>query len=669
MTLEGLPLSELAKLFAIFGGAMVLLYILRLRRRRVQVPFSPLWARVVVERQASSLFRALKRVGSLLVQLAIVALVVLALGDPKVGSFAGCTHEDERPPPPRHALLVIDASASMATIDGGRSRLEVARAKAHEIVDQLAVHPSQRVMVVQLDARTRPLTLWTSDAAVLHAAIDKVAPDVNGGALDTPTAVDDVLRLAEDALRGRDGGETILVSDFAFPEIPEARRAALKLSTIAVGAPADNLGIAAFNVRPYLDDSVTYVAWYEVHNETARPVKANLFLYANPAGRSEVDFVDASRLVHTEPLLLPPGEGVRGHVPELKFQGSRLLARLVVDSSDPTRDGFPRDDVAFAVVPERRVLAVQLVTAGNLFINAALFLRENVALTTKTPAEYTGPEGFDVTVVDAVDVDLSRPGNYLVIAPRPSATFAMKGRLEKPEVAKVDKKHALARHVSFADLNALEAAVYETSKQDEVVVAAQGGVPLLFTRSLSSPAGPAGGAEPAGVRRFVVLAFDLRQSLLPMNYAFPILVVNAISWFWQDAEGLLQPNRAGVPLQLQVPGTSSDIVVRGPGGATVPARRVGERVHMVASRLGIWEVADAAPSSTPTPPTAVAVNLLSPQESRISPLAAGYAPWTAPVFEAPAQNPWLADFWRVLLLAAIGVVLIEWLTWHRRVTI
>jgi len=101
VTLEGQALPELLKLFAIFGGVMVVLYILRLRRRRVQVPFSPLWARVVVEKQASSLFRALKRIGSLLVQLAIVALVVRALGDPKVASFAGRRHADrKRPPPP-----------------------------------------------------------------------------------------------------------------------------------------------------------------------------------------------------------------------------------------------------------------------------------------------------------------------------------------------------------------------------------------------------------------------------------------------------------------------------------------------------------------------------------------------------------------------------------------
>lgn len=660
MTLEGQAPTELLKLFAIFGGVMVVLYILRLRRRRVQVPFSPLWARVVVEKQASSLFRALKRIGSLLVQLAIVALVVLALGDPKVASFAGCTHEDEKPPPPRHALVVIDASASMATVEAGRTRLTLAKEKAHELIDKLAVHPSQRVMVVQLDAKTRPLTLWTSDPKTLHAAIDQVAPD---GALDTPTAVDDALRLADDALRGREGGETILVSDLAFPPIPEGRRKALGLSAIAVGAAADNLGIEAFNVRPYPDDSVTYVAWYAVRNETPRPVRANLFLYANPLGTSEADFDAPARLVHTEPLTLAANATLSGHIDELKFPGSRLFAKVAVDSADPTRDAFGKDDVAFAVVPERRTLAVQLVSDGNLFINAALFLRENVKLTTRLPAEYTGPEGFDVTVVDAVDVDVSKPGNYFVIAPRASDTFEVKGMLTAPVVAKVDAKHPLARNVSFVDINALETPAYSLAKKDEVVVTAQGGVPLLFTRTMN---------DAAGTRRFVVLSFDLRQSLLPMNYAFPILVVNAISWFWQDAEGLLQPNRAGAPLALAVPGTGNRLTVTGPGGATVPARRVAERVHLTASQLGIWEVADPtakAADEVPAAATAIAVNLLSPDESRIAPVPADYATWVAPEFQQAHENLWLRDFWRVLLLAALALVLVEWVTWHRRVTI
>ncbi|MCA9515112.1 MAG: BatA domain-containing protein, partial [Myxococcales bacterium] len=176
MTFAGLTTSELWTLFGAFGGAMVVLYILKLRRRRIEVPFSPLWARVLEEKQSSSLFRRLKRPFSLLVQLLIVALLVVALGDPKLAGMAGCSYEPPAPPPTRHTLLMIDASASMATLEGGKTRLAKAREAAHALVDEVKGNPHHEVMVVQLDARTRPLTLWTSDAKALHAAIDEVAP-------------------------------------------------------------------------------------------------------------------------------------------------------------------------------------------------------------------------------------------------------------------------------------------------------------------------------------------------------------------------------------------------------------------------------------------------------------------------------------------------------------
>jgi hypothetical protein len=669
VTLQGLGWVELGKLFAIFGGVMVALYILRLRRRRVAVPFSPLWSRVVVDKQASSLFSALRRVGSLLVQLAVIALVVLALGDPKVGSLAGCVHEDEKPPPPRHALLVIDASASMATVEGGRTRLELAKKKAHELVDRLAVHPSQRVMVVQLDVATEPLSLWTSDAATLHAAVDAVAPD---GARDTPTAVQELMSLARDALRDRSGAETLLVSDFAFDAPPKAELEAIHLHAFPIGGAADNIGIESFNVRPYLDDRLAYVAFYALRNEAARPVPASLFIYANPKGSSEADFAAPQRLIHTERVVLPANDTLRGHIQELKFAGSRVFARLVVDSADPMRDAFPRDDVAFAVVPERKTLNVQLVSDGNLFLNAALFLRENVKLTTVTPADYRGPAGYDVTVVDGAEVDLEQPGNYVLFAPPPSKSLVVKGVLSAPEITKVDKKHPLSRHVGFADVNALEALVYAPEKKDEVVVSAQGGVPLVFARTVP---------DPKGARRYVVVAFDLRKSLFPMSYGFPIFVVNALSSFSAEAEGLVQPNRAGVPLALELVAQAQDgpasgtqeagaIAVRGPdldaaaaAAAGIAARRVGDRVHVTLPRLGIWELGNG-PSAVP-----VAVNLLSPDESRIVPRPPELAAWAAPVFEPPKENLWLRDFWRVLLLVALAVVVVEWATWHRRVTV
>jgi Ca-activated chloride channel family protein len=61
----------------------VALYILKLRRRVVAVPFSPLWQRILRDKEATSLFSKLKRLLSLLLQLALLALLVLALGDPR----------------------------------------------------------------------------------------------------------------------------------------------------------------------------------------------------------------------------------------------------------------------------------------------------------------------------------------------------------------------------------------------------------------------------------------------------------------------------------------------------------------------------------------------------------------------------------------------------------
>lgn len=692
MNFVGLGASQLLTLLAAFGGAMVLLYLLKLRRRRVEVPFTPLWARVVEERAASSLFDKLKRVLSLLIQLAVVALVVLALGEPRLAGLAGCTYEPPEPPPTRHTLLLIDASASMATVEGGRTRLEAAREAAHEVVTGLAGRESHRVMVVQVDAATRPRSLWTDDAATLRAAIDAVAPS---GALDTTTAVDDALALAEAALAGREGAEVVFITDAAFPPAalrqpaasqrdPE-RATALDLRLIPVAAPdaGANIGVDAFNVRPYLDDSLTYAIFYAVRNDTDRRLPATLFLYANDAGRSVDDFVQPHRVVASYALDLPPRGRVEAVIDDVKFEGSRLAARVQIATSDPARDVFPRDDVAFALVPERKRLAVQLVTAGNLFLNATLFIRENVALTTVAPEDYQGPEGFDVTVVDGVAVDMSRPGNYFVVDPQPGGPFALEGVLREPQVARFDKGHAIARHLKLVDLNVLEAAHVTRVRGDEVVAATAGGAPLLMTRT-----------DAEGGRRFVALTFDLKKSLLPMNYAFPLLVVNVLSWFHQEADGLLEPNRAGVELSLALPLPEGPIAVAGPADAgEVRARRVGERVHLAVDRVGVYELtvpgADDRDDDGADARAAVAINLMDPEEGQIAPrlaadgadadptteptteidAARAFTPWVAPPPVVREDDPWLASFWRVLLLAALALVAVEWLTWNRRVTV
>lgn len=642
--------TELLALFGALAAAMVLLYILKLRRRRVEVPFAPLWARLVEERSSSALFRRLKRLFSLLVQLTLLALIVLAMGDPRFSSGTGCGFEPPAPPPERHTLLLLDSSASMATFERGRTRIERAAARAHALIDQLGDNPAHRLMLAAIDTDLRPLTLWTTDHKAAHAAVDAwLAQGPRDAATDLPHA----LALAADILRGRPNPEAVLFSDTAFAP-PPARPAAFPLAVETVGEPGANVGIEALNVRPYLDDSLSYSLFYAVKSTADRPLKATLYLYANESGRAPADFISDHRIVASVALALPAHGVVRDVMSDLKFEGSRLAARVAIDPAEDTADPFPRDDTAFALVPERRRLRVQLVGAGNLFVQATLLVRENVDFEVVSPADYRGPEGYDVTIVDRADVDISKPGRYFLIDPAPSDTFRITGATPEPTVARVDRDHPLARGLVLADLGIASAIRYERHKTDRIVASAADGSPLFFTR-----------VEPDTQRTFVVLPFDLNQSLLPVNYAFPLLVVNALNWFLPQPDGLIPTHRAGQPLSLPATLPEGPITVVGPPeGGTIEARRLADRITLRADRIGIYELSTPAAKA----PLLVAINLMDPDESEIDPRGE-YAAWTPPPPWTPAAPPWPGTVWRALLLIALGISVVEWLTWHRSLTL
>jgi len=54
------------------AGLIVIAYLLKMRRRRFEVPFSSLWKRVLEQRDANALWKQLRRWMSLLLTLAIV---------------------------------------------------------------------------------------------------------------------------------------------------------------------------------------------------------------------------------------------------------------------------------------------------------------------------------------------------------------------------------------------------------------------------------------------------------------------------------------------------------------------------------------------------------------------------------------------------------------------
>src|SRR5687768_13547381 len=199
MFFAGLPLATLLTIGAVAGGLLLVFYILKLKRRPVAVPFSRLWERILRDKEATSLFSQLKRLLSLLLQLALLALLLLALGDPRTAQnlVEG-----------RNVVVLVDASASMQATDVSPSRLEEGKRKVRDSVRGLG--GSDRMIIAQMDAAVTPLSTMTNDVTELEAALGAVRPSETRA--DFPRA----LRFATDTLRGLPNAEIVVVSDGAL---------------------------------------------------------------------------------------------------------------------------------------------------------------------------------------------------------------------------------------------------------------------------------------------------------------------------------------------------------------------------------------------------------------------------------------------------------------------
>jgi hypothetical protein len=606
-----LPARAAAIAGAVGAAAITILYLVRLRRRRVVVPFAALWLDAVGPRRTTRWARRLRDLLSLLLALAILSALLLGAVDPRP---AGADRAG------RSLVVLIDRSASMSARDGSGTRLDVARARARSIVDGLAA--ADRALVASFASDAVAESGFEADAGRLRRAVAAVAPSEEPG--DLPRA----LTFASAVLRGRPRPTVVLISDGAFSD--EARRAApadLDVRFAPIGR-ADkhgrNVGIISFGARRLPADPSAVDAALVVQNFGDRPTSI------------AVDIAAGSTTVERVRLELGPGERRRHELPNVFAADVRLEARLLTADGRPLADSgeddLALDDAAYAVVPplpRRRVLRVG---APNLYLDGALLsLGRTVTVDRLTPAAAEAqrarwPE-YDLVVFDGVSpATPPTKGRYLFLdAHGDGSPFPDRGTVRDPVIADVRRDHPLARQLDLGDVN-ITAARRLALAPGDVAVAGSFGVPLLIAR------------ERPGLR-IAATSFDPRQSDLPMRPAFPLLIANALAW---------------------APGATGDATIDAP-----PALLTGASAR---PREDLPEIAIAHAGFHRVGDLVFAANLGDVRESDTTPapdLEVGgrkLAPPDPPVWHGGIRLGALALGLVLLLLA------VEWVSYHRRST-
>lgn len=690
MNLAGWTLAQLGPLFLAGTLAITALYLLRMRRRQLVVPFAALWRQVTRESDTRRLWRKLRRVLSWLLQVVLLALLCLALGDPRPKSWLR---------DPTTVAIVVDRSASMggpvaadAGEPEGTTRLELALRRARAEI--AALGPVDRALVITAGPEVAVPGPLGREAEPLLRSLEGLTPQA--GEADLGRA----LALARSALAGQPGGRILVLTDGALDpsgaaalsacaapvppvssDMPEGTDAPARCQVVRVGGPADNVAITAFAARRYPEDREHVEVLAEVQNlgDAAATVVLEVVADGLGVGRRELE--------------LGPGEARTEVLRDLDAARTRLVAQLSPGTgTEPAALGPSGDDRAHAIVPPLRPFKVALVTDGSdLFLEAALLtLQDHIQLTGVGPSQVQGNpvvQEADLVVIDVGAEALPSPlppGDLVIFDPLRRADgpspISGAGEIVRPFLTEQALGHPLLDGVVLKDVNLGRATRLAAEPGDQVLVRSLGD-PVALLRN------EAGQDDGTGARTIVAFGFDPRQSDLPLRTAFPILVANFVTYFEQSRPGFVAsvPVGAARPLAVAELGLMPEglgaVEVAGPepqdvdaaGLDNLPSVRVPvDRgvFRLRAREPGIYRVR-ALDGPNAGAGVLLAVNQASAPASdlhdRLDALAlppeaaAGDAPTPLPVGEGP--------LWTLLLLAAAGLVALEWATYHRRVTV
>ena len=616
---------------------LILLYFLKLRRKRVTISSVLLIDEFVRDERVNTLFQRLHRVLLLLLQVLFLVLVVLALARPYLAVRASA---------PSDLVVIIDASASMAAEEDGASRLAVARSAALSIVGRLG--SQDRAAVIEASTSPRILCEPTGSASRAAAAIAEVEQSHGESALADAVVLAASLKREPDRQRA-----LFLISDgrntrgSSFAALPQFADNATRLVHVPVGGLGPNLAITAVDAR----------------REPFNPYLVQVFLQVRNYGTEDTD-VPLTLLLDEAPLAHSTV-----HVPAGSAAGL-LLEEEIADTEEHvlrvelgTGDALAVDDVAHFVLSGEEVVRVLHVSYREGFLDRALATDEKVRVTHVTPDALglVDLDRYDVVLFDGVpmllppDADLAGKGVACLGCPVADPPELVPARLadiiDDAEVVDWAESHPLLRFSGAFDLRMLRLVNATERPGAEVLIRSREGVVASLddenmTRSL-----------------FFAVSADPGDSDFPFRVSFPIFWTRAVRWLGERSAA----SRTGVYLSasnvrvgdvVRAGGVDDGAVVMGPDGRELPLEPVnGEALYPVIGRTGVYEVRSGDASAR------FSVNLASRDESNLTVVAVPQA--TAVAVERmneAVERP--REMWRILGLLALALLLGEWAAYH-----
>jgi len=606
---------------------LLLLYVLKVRRQRMVVPSTWLWAAAARDLAAKSPFKRLIAQVPLLLELLALCLLALSLARPasRAGHIAG-----------EHVAIVVDTSASMGTIEpDGRSRLALARDAASAVIAALA--PGAQAVIIEAGRDAHVVSPMDSDRRRLEASLAKLeVSDAEGRMTQAIATASSQLRPFEQHAR------LVVVSDGALADRDAFASSNLPLELVRVGTPVDNAAIIRLDVASSEDPNThreQVQAFAMVQNFGLKPRS----LYVTLSMRNVVQPL-ASRRID-----LAPGERspvVLGFEPARGDAGAGLIVEL------SPHDALVSDDRAYGRVPSGAKLTVVMAPAqSSPWVARALASDPNVELLGSSLAGLPGAGvPRDALVVLSGACPSNVPGGDLLILdppPGPCGTAVVGPTLSAPLLTSWAEVDPRLRFLSLDGVDLRAAHRLETDTPQGALVQSREGTLIA---DASTPG-----------RSVTVIGFDVGDSNWPLKASFVLFMRNVVELARSHrVRGAEAPGRTGEAYSLRVPSDVSEVELESPDGSRRKlSARDGLCVVPNLVRAGFY----FANYAGKTPGSALfAANLSSERESDLRPRELSAAHGRPLSARAASELSAAVTDWS-WLLAAISLILIALDVW------
>lgn len=593
--------GEFLVMWSAAAATAVLLYLLYRKPRRRVVSTLRFWQDVETSAQPRRR-RLLNEPWPLLAQLLFLLLAILALANPRWGGRSA-----ER----RHVALLVDTSVwAQMQPPGQASAMDSIRAEARRFLDSL---PSDdRVLLLRVEADAAPVLPFTDDRAALRRALAELRPS------DTVADLPRALEAAKSALQGRKGAAIAYIGP-GFVDETQARRLDELRQAPANGQANGGTKLLARLVgrdRPLVNRGITRLA---LRRDPAQPDRwqllASIQNYGDQPAPAHLRLLVGDRVVQEQAVALKAGEAAIARAEFLWAEGGVLQAELT------PADDLAADNRAVAYLPRFRPARVAV------FSSDPQLLRPVLAANPYLRTEFVGPGGTPSTRPDVAIYDAVAPRG--IDAPN-SIVFVRGAGHKEMRLTAWNAQHPATRWVRSRDITVRLATALQAQPAD-AVLAWSDRTPLMLARQ-------------EGDRKAVLLAFDPRQSNLPLQPAFPLLLAGVVEWMTGAIEEMAEPVGTG---EVKWPGIAEHFY--SPAGHELPFARNGNESHLLAFQSGLYRVRSAAGEQR------VAANVPPLPARRWDP-----GPAAARRLEAGALSVSGKQLWPWLLLLALVPLWAEW---------